>query len=143
MNIRRDWGVLDTNIWIFGLRIQPDRLSCTQVLRRLHQLYVKVPLQILQELKRNLDTDEMDSLFRLGNPNPGRIDFRWDKVDPALISKYQQLGCRLGDATVAAHVEAMGVEILVSENRDFLEQIKGLSFQVLRAEEVLRQLGEA
>lgn len=43
-----------------------------------------------------------------------------------MISKYQQSGCKLGDAAVAAHVEAMDVGILVSENRDFLSEIRGL-----------------
>ena len=53
-----------------------------------------------------------------------------------------QLGCKLGDAIVAAHVEAMRVEILVSENRHFLEELKGLPFQVLNAEMILEELGE-
>ena len=48
----------------------------------------------------------------------------------------------MGDAAVAAHMEVLGVEILVSENRDFLYEIKGLPFRVLRAEDVLRALGE-
>jgi hypothetical protein len=43
---------------------------------------------------------------------------------------------------VAAHVEALGVDVLVSENRDFLTEIKGLPFQVFSAEEVLRELRE-
>jgi len=35
----------------------------------------------------------------------------------------------------------MGIKTLVSENRDFLEKIKGLPFRVLHAEDVLRELG--
>jgi hypothetical protein len=35
----------------------------------------------------------------------------------------------------------MSIKTLVSENRDFLEEIKGLPFRVLRAEEALRELG--
>jgi hypothetical protein len=48
----------------------------------------------------------------------------------------------LGDAAVAAHIEAMGVKTLVSENRDFLEEIKSLPFRVLGAAELLQALGE-
>jgi hypothetical protein len=103
-------------------------------------LYVKVPRQILVELRANLHREEIRELFRLLHRYPERIDMRWDKVEPARIRKFQQRGCKLGDATVAAHLEAMGVTILVSENRDFLEEITGLPFQVLRAEEVLRTL---
>jgi predicted nucleic acid-binding protein len=59
-----------------------------------------------------------------------------------LIRKYQQLGCKLGDAAVAAHMETLGVGTLVSENRDFLYELKGLPFRVLRAEAIVRELGE-
>ena len=140
MTIRRNWLALDTNVWIFGLRNQPEQPACTQVLRHLHQLHVKIPRQILLELQANLREEEMRSLFRLLSRYPERIDIRWDKVELALIRKNQQLGCKLGDAAVAAHLEVLGVEALVTENRDFLYEIKGLPFRVLRAEDVLREL---
>jgi hypothetical protein len=66
----------------------------------------------------------------------------WNKVEPSLIHNYQQLGCKLGDAIVAAHVEAMNVKTLVSENRHFLEEIKVLPFRVLSARDLLQELGE-
>ena len=99
--------VLDTNVWIFGLRGQADRLACQRVLQRLPRLHVQVPRQILLELRTNLTRDEMDRFFRLLNRYPERIQFHWDKVESALIHKYQQLGCKLGDAAVAAHVGAL------------------------------------
>ena len=142
MNIRRDWIVLDTNVWIFGLRKQPGRSACVQVLRNLNRLYVKIPRQILLELRANLMKDEFGELFRLVNRYPDRIDIQWDKVKSLLIRKYEKLGCKLGDAIVATHIEAMRVEILVSENRHFLEELKGLPFQVLNAEMILEELGE-
>jgi hypothetical protein len=51
--------------------------------------------------------------------------------------------CKLGDAdaTVAAHVETLHAKVLISENHDFLTEIKRLPFQVLRAEEALPELG--
>lgn len=142
MTIGRNWVVLDTNIWIFGLRNQPDQPACTHILRWLHWLYVKVPRQVLLELYANLRGEEMGRLFRLLNRYPDRRDIHWEKVELSLIHKYQQLGCKLGDAAIAAHMEVLGVEILVSENRDFLYEIKGLPFRVLRAEDILRELGE-
>lgn len=77
MTIEHKWVVLDTNVWIFGLRESPERPACIKVLQRLPRLYVHVPRQIL-----------------------------------------------------------------LSESRDFLAEIKGLLFQVFSAEEVLRELGE-
>lgn len=142
MTIGRDWLVLDTNIWIFGLREQPDQPACDQLLRQLPQLHVKVPRQILLELRANLTEAELRRLFRFFNRYPDRIEVHWDKVDLSLIRKYQQLGCKLGDAAVAAHVETFGIDTLVSENRDFLYEISGLPFQALRAEDVVRELGE-
>lgn len=142
MTTAHKWLVLDTNVWIFGLREPPDRPACVKVLQRLPRLHAHVPRQILLELRANLTRDEMDRLFRLLNRYPERIQIHWEKVEPALIHKYQQLGCKLGDAAVAAHVEALRVDVLVSENRDFLAEIKGLPFQVFSAEEVLRELGE-
>lgn len=142
MTIRHDWLVLDTNVWIFGLREQPDQPACDQLLQQLSRLYVKVPRQILLELRANLTEEEIRRLFRLLNRYPNRIDVHWDKVALSLIRKYQQLGCKLGDAAVAAHMETLGVATLVSENRDFLYEIKGLPFRVLRAEDMVRELGE-
>lgn len=142
MSTGREWVVLDTNIWIFGLRGQVEHPACFRVLQRLPQLQVQVPRQILLELRANLTKDEMDHFFQLLNRYPERIRFHWDKAEPTLIRKYQELGCKLGDAAVAAHVETLGVEVLVSENRDFLTEIAGLPFRVLSAEEFLQQPGE-
>ena len=51
MTIGPNWVVLDTNIWIFGLRHQPEQLACAQVLQHLPQLHVKIPRQVLLELQ--------------------------------------------------------------------------------------------
>jgi hypothetical protein len=142
MTIGRDWVVLDTNVWIFGLRHQPGQPACAQVLQRLPQLHIRVPRQVLLELQANLSNEEMWEFFRLLNRHPERTDIRWERVELSFIHKYQRLGCKLGDATVAAHMETLAVETLVSENRDFLYEIKGLPFRVLRAEEILRELGD-
>ncbi len=45
-----------------------------------------------------------------------------------------------GDAAIATHLEMMNINALVSENRDFFEEIKGLPFRVLRVEEALHEL---
>lgn len=142
MSISDEWVVLDTNIWIFGFRDQPDRPACAPLLRCLPRLYVKLPRQVLLELRANLTEEEVKELFGLWRYYPDRVEIRWEKADVVLIEKYKQLGCKLGDAVVSAHIEAMGVKILLSENRHFLEEISGLPFRVVSAEDALRELGE-
>jgi len=142
MNILHSWIVLDTNIWIFGLRQQPGKLACAHLLQHLNKLQVVIPRQVLRELEANLTTDEMHDLFRLFGYYPTRIDIRWEKTSPHLMRKYQQMGCKLGDAAVASQIEAMAVNTLISENRDFLEEIQGLPFRILSAEEALEALVE-
>jgi len=73
---------------------------------------------------------------------PDRIDVQWERVRDEQIQKYLDLGCKLGDAVVAAHVEVLNIRVLVSENRDFLEEIQGLPFRVLTASEALAELKE-
>jgi len=141
MNIANDWVVLDTNIWIFGLRDQKEKPSCKQLLQTVSLLHVKIPFQIFLELQANLNDRELNRFFRLIYLHADHLDLSWEKADLHLVRKYQKLGCKLGDAAISAHLEAMKIETLVSENRDFLEEIEGLPFRVLRAEDALRELG--
>jgi hypothetical protein len=41
---------------------------------------------------------------------------------------------------VAAHLEELGIKILVSENRDFLEEVRNLPFRRLSATQALAEL---
>lgn len=141
MSTDSEWIVFDTNIWIFGLRNQVDQPACYQLVQGMSKLYVKTPYQIFLELKANLVPDELSRFFRLIHLYPSRVELSWEKAELGVINKYRNLGCKLGDAAVAAHLEMMSVKTLVSENRDFLEEIKGLPFRVLRAEEALQEFG--
>ena len=141
MTIGPEGVVFDTNIWIFGLRQQPEQPACAQVLTYVPQLHVKIPRQVLLELQANLRHEEMREFFRLLHRHPGHTDIRWEHVELSRIRTYQQCGCKLGDAAIAAHIEVLGVGTLVSENRDFLYEIVGLPFRVLRAVEFLQEFG--
>ena len=101
---------------------------------------MKIPRQVLRELQANLRHDEMRAFFRLLHRHAGQTDMRWEQVELARIHTYQRLGCKLGDAAVAAHLDVLGVGTLVSENRDFLYEIRNLPFRVLRAADFLREL---
>ena len=82
----------------------------------------------------------MSSLFRLLNrlPSPPKID--WQKPAQETVAKYRNLGCKLGDAAVSAYLEELGINVFVTENRDFLEELSGLPFRRLKAREVLAEL---
>ena len=108
MSILDEWIILDTNIWIFGLRQSPDLPSCAQLLEQLPRLHVVLPRQILQELQANLSENELHALFRLLNHYPEKIRITREKAKLDLIAKYQALGCKLGDAVIAAHLEEFG-----------------------------------
>lgn len=140
MSIPDEWIVLDTNIWIFGQRRIAGFTQCSDLLDLLSHLRDVLPRQILLELQANFSQSEMSALFRLLNrlPIPPRID--WQKPSLETIAKYRNLGCKLGDAAVSAHLDELGVNILVTENRDFLEEISGLPFRRLKARDVLAEL---
>lgn len=140
MSIRDEWILLDTNIWIFGLRRVPDFPACTELLENLNRLRVMLPRQILQELQANLVEDELRALFRLLNRLPKSPKIDWQKAPAEIVAKYQQMGCKLGDAVVSAHLEELGVKVLVTENRDFLEELTALPFRRLNASQAMAEL---
>ena len=140
MSILDEWIVLDTNIWIFGLRRVSDIPACAQLLGLLDRLYVVLPRQILQELQANFSEEEVRTLFRLLSGLPHRMKINWEKAKQENIEKYQRLGCKLGDAVIAAHLEELGIKILISENRDFLSEVKELPFRRLSAAQALTEL---
>ena len=99
-----------------------------------------LPRQVLRELQANLSEDELKALFRLVMKYSRQVIVRWEKAKMGTISRYRNLGCRLGDAALAAHLEELGVKVLVTENRHFLEEIEDLPFRRLSASEALAEL---
>jgi len=142
VTIRTDRIVIDTNVWIFGLRQTPEYLSCARLLDRLSDLTVVVPRQVVRELQANLTDDELRDLFRVINLHPMHITLDWPWAPIELVRKYEGLGCKRGDAVVAAHLEHFAVPVPVSENRDFLGGVAGLPFRRVTAAEALSELGQ-
>ena len=52
-------------------------------------------------------------------------------------------GAKKGDAVITAYLEAAAIRYLVSENRDFLKELRSLPFTVFSSEEAVRLLGES
>ena len=143
MNSIRDEAVaLDTNVFIFALRRDPDHPACEILLfDKLDQLRVYMPLQVLIELQRKLLPDEMRGvLLALTKARVVKWDYAPARLD--LVARWQERGAKKGDAVIAAHLEAAGVPYLISENRDFLIELTELPFEAFTAEKALRLLGE-
>ncbi len=140
MTIRTDRIVVDTNVWIFGLRRTPAFAACGGLLDRLGELSVVIPRQILQELRANLNDEELRTFFVLVNAFPRNVVLDWSRAPEHLVMKFLTLGCRRGDAMVAAHAESLAASSLVSENRDFLADAPGLPFRIISASEALAEL---
>ncbi|KAA0227244.1 PIN domain-containing protein [candidate division KSB1 bacterium] len=140
MTTSDSWIAFDTNIYIFGIREEPKFPACAELLQKIGALHLYIPRQIIRELQKNLQPNEVHELFGLFMRYPNRVKINWHPTAPALIEKFQELGCKFGDAVVAAHLEAEGVRTLISENRHFLTEIQGLPFRILNAATAMQEL---
>jgi len=133
---------LDTNVFIFALRKEPNYPACeTLLFDKLTAPHVYMPLQIFLELQRNLTASEMRRVVRaLTMAQAVTWDYAPARID--LIRQWEQRGAKKGDAVITAHLEVATIRYLVSENRDFLKELPALPFTVLSSEEAVRLLGE-
>jgi predicted nucleic acid-binding protein len=132
--------LLDTNVWIFGLRREVAFSACAQLLDRVGSFSAVIPFQVLKELNLALSEDEIRAFYRLTNQYSEFIELSWDPVPVERVKFYEKRGCRKGDAVIAAHAEAQGVTIIVSENRQFLQTVKDLPVDILTAAEARARL---
>ena len=132
--------LLDTNIWVFGLRRDQAFSACIQLLDRVGSFSAVIPLQVLKELNLALTEDEMRDFYRLINQYPEFIELSWQPVSIEIVKFYEGHGCRKGDAVIAAHAEASGIRIIVSENRQFLQTLKDLPVEIVSATEARLRL---
>ena len=131
--------VLDANEYIFGLGFFKKQ-SCESLLKflinnfPLHSVYIC--RTIMEEVRANLPPKEFHSFFKFINII-ATIDE--DFLIPfELGAKYEIKGLKEADALIAAYTEWVGADVLVTENRHFLNRYRGLPFKVLTAEECLK-----
>ena len=141
MTIPLERLLLDTNVWVFGLRGDAAFPACAELLERIGLFGVVIPLQLIKELNVNLSEDETRDFYQLVNQHPEIIELSWEPAPVDRIKFFQAKGCRKGDAVIAAHAEALKVEIIVSENRQFLQTIKDLPIQIITSEDALGRYG--
>lgn len=138
MTIPLERWLLDTNVWVFGLRRDSSFQACAELLDLIGSFSVLVPLQVLKELNLTLDDSEMSEFYRIINQYPEFIELNWDPAPIERVRFYKEQGCRKGDAVIAAHAEALKVKLIVSENRQFLQTVKGLPTRIVTAAEATR-----
>jgi predicted nucleic acid-binding protein len=134
--------VLDTNVWIYGLCQDRSHPGCSELLDKLRTLRVIIPRQVLIELQLNLSTQEYQRFWQLLKASTARTEISWDPARMERLDGYRRLGCRRGDAAVAALTGHVGAEVLVTENRDFLRDVPNLPFRVLSSADFLAELGK-
>jgi predicted nucleic acid-binding protein len=140
VSIRDSRIILDTNVWVFGLRGDPEYHACSAVLENLSSLRIVIPRQVLIELQLNLSPQESQRFWRLITTYPARTEISWEPALPERVHHFRQGGCRRGDAAVAALAEHLRVEILVTENREFLRNAPHLPFRLMSSPELLAEL---
>ena len=130
--------VLDTNIWIFGLAQQ--NTFCELIFSQATNLKPSVPEQVRAEIQNSLPSQLIPSFYRTLFKADIAIDA--SPVSADLLAKYHRLGLKKGDAVIGAYCEWRGIDILVSDNRDFLRGItRELPFEIMSPEEFCEFFG--
>ena len=130
--------VLDANEYIFGLGFFRKK-SCESLLNLLIDNFpshsISICRTIIEEVRANLTAKEFYSFIKLINLFTS-IDEDF-LVPFELGAKYEKKGLKDADALIAAFTEWVGAEVLVTENRHFLNRHTDLPFKVLIAEKYL------
>lgn len=132
--------LLDTNVWVFGLRRDASFPACARLLDRIGSFSVLIPLQVLKELNLALTEDEGRDFYRIVNQYSEFIELSWEPAAGDQLKFYQERGCRKGDAVIAAHAEVSEIRTIVSENRQFLQTLRGLPVRIVTSGEALALL---
>jgi predicted nucleic acid-binding protein len=123
--------LLDTNVWLFGLRRDEQFHACSELIYLVGKFSVVIPLQVFKELNANFTDNEARSFHRLVNNQPEFVELNWERAPAERVKHFEDRGCRKGDAIIAAHAEAGKVDLIVTENRQFLRTVTDLKVKIL------------
>jgi len=99
---------------------------------------VRIPRTIFEEVKRNLSPESFREFLSFIN---ALTTIDEDIVVPFELGvKYEMKGLKPGDAFIAAYAEWVGADVLVTENRHFLDRHSDLPFKILTAEKCLKPI---
>lgn len=139
-SILTEAGVFDTNVWLRAVRATSDDRVAIRLVARAVDLRIWIPFQVLKEIHTNLNEPELRVFYAFVASSDVHTD--WQPPNARRIEHFQALGCKKGDAAVAASVQACGARYLVSANRHFLREVRPLPFLVFSPEETLQMLNE-
>jgi len=131
--------VIDSNEYIFAFGTLKESTAyefLDKLLEKGHLHTIRIPRTIFEEVRRNLSPEAFHEF------NKFIIDLTTideDIVVPFEIAvKYEAKGFKPADAFIAAFTEWVRADVLVTENRHFLNCHPDLPFKVLTAEECLK-----
>lgn len=128
---------IDSNQFIFGIE-GTDPASET-LITLLPYLEVVIPRLILIEVTRNLKDTQVKALYSLLKNRPN-IKIIENTVPVELVNKYVELGLReKADAFIGAFAEWQKVNLLISDNRHFLDDLTEAPFEVLSPDVFIRR----
>jgi predicted nucleic acid-binding protein len=130
--------VIDTNVFLLGLRKVHD--ASESLLANLDRLHLAFPARILRELAANLTRREIQEFYDLFDTT-SEVRFDWQPPAADVVQRYRSLGCKRGDAFVAAGIELLGAATFITNNRHFLREITGFPFRILSPEEAMKEIG--
>jgi len=121
--------VIDSNEYIFAFGTLKESTACEfldKLLEKEHLHTVRLPRTIFEEVKRNLSPEAFHE-FNKFISDLTTIDE--DIVVPFEIAvKYEAKGFKPADAFIATYTEWVGADVLVTENRHFLNHNSDLLF---------------
>jgi len=79
---RTERWLLDTNVWIFGLRGDTLFTACAQILDLIGSFAAIVLRQVLKELNVNFSQTEARKFYQLANEHPKHIELSWESARP-------------------------------------------------------------
>lgn len=128
---------IDSNQFVFGIAGSDPASEALMML--LPHLDVVLPRLVIKEVTRNLNDEQVKSLYTLMYKAP-RVSIIEEPVPTALVTKYVTLGLsQKADAVIGAFAEWQGVKYLISDNRHFLVELNSDAFEVLSPDEFLRR----
>ena len=87
-------------------------------------------MQVEKELRKNISSSELKEFFSLIDPL-SNFEIVYQQPGQGIFENFQRLGLKIGDALIAAFCISENVEILISENRHFLQQFPKQPFEIL------------
>ncbi|MGA9351931.1 MAG: type II toxin-antitoxin system VapC family toxin [Anaerolineae bacterium] len=133
--------ILDSNEYIFGFA--DPHSDSADLLKAIKDYVVIVPAIVVQEVTSNLAaiSSTLPRMFYglLNDPSVHMVR-SYDEPPEELWLKYLDLGLSEEDAFIGGFAEWVGAKFLVSENRDFLRELKTEAFEVVDASMMLQKL---